>query len=479
MIANHIDTAPLRHLGVFLVSLLLVWAGPLEAGAQQADDRVHGHVEGTVTVSPEVDDSGDYSGFDVLVAQQTPEGVDTLGHATTDVDGRFAMEVVAPQRDLYSLVIQRRNETVASTSLVVADGDSASFEVDLPMERPIRVSSFENSAWMAYENTMGVHRQRLIDQLQAEDEDLEAFQTDQMEGQVRQTADILWNLQDSYESSLGAQYAMAESATMLVGWDEALALDRAERIEPTNPRFAEVGQSVRPAVQQMEGRDAAVAFLQDFHDRATTTDQRAALRTEMARLYIEEGEQDEALAIAEELREEYPDTPWAEWAERAEYEVRNLMPGMAAPTFTAETVEEQSIDLDALQGQPVLLEFYVPSNDLFQRQLPERNALHEGASESDLAYLSISLQPDTLQNEAFFDGREVPGTHVFATEELAESLIETYNIGALPTRVLIDAEGNIVNKYEGGALGALQDELTTLIGEGEDGGIPIEEGTDP
>lgn len=418
------------------------------------------HLEGTVTVSPEIDDTEDYSGFEVLVAQQTPEGVDTLAWSITGRDGTFSTDVQAPARDLYPLVVQRRGETLASTSIVVAEGDSATFSTQLPVERPIRINSFENSAWAAYENTIGVHRQRIVERLQGDEE----FQVDQMESNVRQTAEILWNLQDTYANTLGAAHSMAEAAILLEGWDDDAAIERARTLDVSNPRLDEVVQSVRHAVMRQEGVEPAIEFVREFMERAPDEEQRAAMQAEIARIHIEEGQQDEALAAARELRDQFPDSAWAEWADRAEYEVRNLMPGMEAPTFAAETVDEQPLDLEEMRGRPMMLEFYVPSNDLFQRQLQERNALYEGTRDSDLEFLSVSLQPDTLQNEAFFDGREIPGTHVFATEELANTLIEQYNIGALPTRVLIDSEGNIVSKYESGAIGALQDDIASLIG---------------
>jgi len=46
-----------------------------------------------------------------------------------------------------------------------------------------------------------------------------------------------------------------------------------------------------------------------------------------------------------------------------------------------------------------------------------------------------------------------------ATEELARELIQTYNIGSLPTRLFIDADGRIVDKYVGSAFARLQDDV--------------------
>jgi peroxiredoxin len=412
-------------------------------------------------VSADVDSIPDYQGFEVLVVQQTPEGsVDTLGYDVTDQSGAFATDVFVPSQGIYPLIVRRRGTTVAATDYVVAEGDSARVEMELPLRRPITIRSTENSAWTAYQNTLALHRQALIQNLQ---DTTQSGAGDAMEARVRQTAQVLWSMRRTYPNTLGAAQSTAESIALLEGWDDSLVVARANRIEPSNPRFVEVARAARRAAARLDGQTAALDLLRRFQQRAAATNQKAALQAEIVRAHIDSLERDDALAAARVLAQEYPDTPWSDWANRAEYEVNNLLPGMTAPVFEATTWDEGSLALTALRGQPVILEFYRPSNELYRGQLPTRNALYEATRPANIHMVSVSLQPDTLLNEAFFEGRELPGTHVVATEELARDVIEKYNIGALPTRILIDAQGRIVDKYVGSALARLQEDAQQLV----------------
>lgn len=471
---NRRPFAPARHrlahpgavfaLGIGGLALLVVFLLPMPSVAQ-ASGAIRAVLQGTIRVNPEVDSTEDYAGFEVLVAQQAGESVDTLGYATTDRQGRFRTEVVAPERALYPLIIRRRGTTLATANYVVADGESATLNVELPQgNRLLRIRSTENSAWLAYQNTMIMHRRSLVQDLQGDS--TQTGSMGQMGQSVEQTASILWHLDDSFPHTLGAAYARAEAVLLLEGWDDSLAVARAREVEPSNPRYVEVARSARRAQARRAGQQAALTLVRAFQERARSENQRAALQAEVVRAHIDSLEQDAAVAAARTLVETYPNSRWTRWADRAAYEVKNLMPGMEAPEFTVTTWTGEELSLPDLRGRPVVLEFYQPSNDLFQKQLPTRKALYEGTRAANLALVSISLQPDTLLNEAFFEGRDLPGTHVIATEEEARAFVETYNIGALPTRFLIDAEGKIVGKYVGSAFAALQEELARRIDSG-------------
>jgi peroxiredoxin len=349
---------------------------------------------------------------------------------------------------------------VAATDYVVAEGDSAEVEMELPLRRPITIRSTENSAWTAYQNTMALHREALIQNLR------DTTQTNpegSMESRIQQTAQVLWSMRTTYPNTLGAAQSMAESITLLEGWNDSLVVARSKTIPPTNPRYVEVARAARRAAARLDGQAEALDVLRQLQEKALSPNQKAALQAEVVRAHIDSLEQDEALAAARSLAREYPDTPWSAWAERAEYEVANLLPGMTAPVFQATTWEGEALSLTDLRGQPVVLEFYQPSNELYRGQLARRNALYEATRPADLRMISVSLQPDTLLNEAFFEGRELPGTHVVATEDLARELIEKYNIGSLPTRLFIDASGRIVDKYVGSAFSRLQEDALTRL----------------
>lgn len=450
---------------------LVLLAGVLLATDQRAHAQasVESRLEGRITVSDTIDATGDYSDFEVFVAAPSAGGgIDTLGHAVTERSGAFQMEVRAPERGIYSLLIRRRGTTLHRDQIIVADSDEASFSVELPTRRPLMIRSQENSALSAYRNARTQHNQTLLETLS----DSVATESE-LETSIRQTAELLWSLRDTYPGTLGSELAAAEAITMLGGWDDSLAVARAREISPENPRFVEVVQAARQAMARREGQEAALALVRDFREQTRNEDHRAALQAEIVRAHVDSLQQEEALQAARVLSEEHPDGRWAEWAERASYEIENLMPGMPAPSFAITTLQGEEVSLEALRGRPVLLEFYTPTDASYREQLPTRNALVDIQGDEGgqpLEIVSVSFEPDTLLNEAFLDGRDLPGKHVIAPEGPESSIARDYNVTTVPTRFLIDSEGRIVGKYVGGSLPSLREDIAQLQGsiEGAD-----------
>jgi peroxiredoxin len=205
--------------------------------------------------------------------------------------------------------------------------------------------------------------------------------------------------------------------------------------------------------------------MEAFRDKTTEPGPRVAALTELVIAYRDNRQTEEAMAVAKQLQTEFQDSTVNAWVERALYDLQTLMPGMPAPAFRAFTVEGDSISLATFRGRPVLLEFYAPGSE-FERELPARNAFYraevEGADRFEI--VSFSLQPDPDLNAAFFEGRDLPGIHVFLLEGAGSDVIQAYNVSLLPTRFLIDAEGRIVGKYvRDNALQAFQDALTVSL----------------
>lgn len=460
---------PVRPANVLRPVLLLFLGITLTVGCKSADDRVRAHLEGRITVRSSVDATGDYSNFRVVVLRPDGRAVDTLGHATTGKDGRFETVVTAPERGIYTLTVwgrQGRNR-LASTDYVVADGDSARLEATFPMQnRRLRVRSQEHAALYGYRNTLAQHRQALVEQLRT---DVEGASND-MARRVRQTSSMLWTLQETFPGTYASDLAATESLSLLAGWNDSLVVERARSIPPTNPRYVEVAEIGRRAAARLEGQDAAQSFLDAFEKRATTVDQRAGIQAARVRMFIDSLQSEAALSAAQDLKNNFPDTKWAEWADRATYEVKNLLPGNLAPNIRARTLTGDSLSLRGLRGRPVVLEYFRPGDNLFGRQLATRNALYRATRPDSVAFVSVSVSPDTVLYRALTNNRSIPGHRVLAPEGEDDPIVQAYNIADTPMRYLIGADGRIVGRYDGSAFLALQEDLTALLNASASGG---------
>lgn len=447
-------------LPVVLLGLVLL-AGACRS-EPEAPPVVTSYLEGRLTVDPSIDPTPDYAGFELLVASEDTSGaIDTLGYAVTDTSGAFRMTVWAPERGIYPLVVSRRGTVLAMTQLVVAEGDSAMLTAQFPLgNRLLRIRSTENAAWTAYLNTRAQHNDALMRVLQEG-----GYDAGVLRRQVVQASEILWSLRQNYPGTIGADVASAEAIVMLDGWADSLLLARAPEIEPENPSYVEVARAARRAKAREAGLDSALALVRRFQERAGDAETKAALQSEIVVAYADSMHRSEALQAAEEIQRAYAGTQWVPWAGRAIYEIEHLSPGMPAPSFTLTTLNRTPVSLAQLKGRFVVLEFYQPEDPEFQSQLPGRNALARALGGDALRFVSVSMQPDTLLNEAFIEGRDFPGLHVVAPLGLRSEIARAYNVSALPTRVLIDRQGLIVRKYVGNTLARLQDDLVALLSE--------------
>jgi len=449
----------------FLAVLALAGAACLVACTSPSDpEPVRSHLEGRVTVSRTIDSTADYSNFRFLVVEANGRRVDTLGHAITASNGRYEMTVEAPKRGIYPLIVWGRKgeQRLLTTEYAVATGDSATLNVEFPLRtRRLAIRSEENSALQAYRNTMAQHRQNLVERLQNA-----SYDETPIVQSVRLTSSILWGMRQTYPGTYAAALASVESLALLEGWNDSLVVARAQEIEPSNPRFVEAARIGRRSKARLGGQEKALAYVQEFRRRAETEEQRAAIQAVVVQSHMDSLQAEQAVSAARGLQRRHPGSEWADWADRAVYEVENLLPGMQLPPLRVRTVRGDSLSMDSLRGRPVVLEFYHPGEDLFIQQIPTRNALFEATRTDSVAFVSVSLEPDTVLNRAFFDGRRLPGRHVIAPGGPDGSLAERYNVAVSPTRILVDASGDLVDKYVGTAFLRLQSDLARLV-EGE------------
>ncbi len=441
--------------GALLVAALGLWVG-----CQAEPDGVQGVLEGNITVESAADSVADLRGFRVLVVQAQGRRVDTLAHATTDREGGFRVRVPVPERGIYPLMIwdQQGTNRLATAEYVVAEGDTAQLQAALPVqEGGVRIQSPENNALTGYRNVMAQHRRTLL--LRLKDTAYDANVTAQG---IRQTSSVLWELQKTYPGTYAAELAMVEALSLLEGWNDSLVVSRVQSIAPSNSRYVEASLIGGRAAARWKGQDAALALLDSMDARARSPEQRAGIQAARVRAHIDRRHEEAAGEAASALRSRYPGTQWAEWAERAQYEIRHLHPGRDAPDLAVRTLRGDSLSLRALRGRPVVLEFYEPGAGLYARQLPTRNTLYQVTRPDSVAFVSVATEPDSVLTRAFLSNRSLPGHRVIVPQS-GEAVSQRYNVVDPPVRFLIDAQGRIVGRYEETAFLALQNDLMVLL----------------
>ncbi|MBL7978703.1 MAG: TlpA family protein disulfide reductase [Bacteroidetes Order II. Incertae sedis bacterium] len=421
---------------------------------------VNGKLTGKIAVTKELDPAQDFSGFQILVGFKESEAaaVDTIGFAITKKDGSFSMNLKARERGIYPLMVSRRGAMAASGEIIVAEGDEATLQATLPA-RTLRVISPENAAWMALKNARAQHKQSLIDALSNNENN-----TSTLKNVVLLTSNLMWDLDKSFGAqSVGAQLGKMEAITMLVGWDDSLAVARAQTIPPDFPGYVEMVRTLRRALVRELGQEKGLAAFRTYVDKLPDLQKKAPLFAELIVARIDSLQTKEALAAIAEMERTYPDGRWNTFLQNATYEVKNLLPGLRAPAFSLKANNGQTYTLDGLKGKYVVLEFWSPRDSVYPKQLPEVMALHQSFSTKNLVWLSVALDPEKSVVDTFAQNRALPDLQVLELEGTKAPIAKAYNVNYVPLRFLIGPDGNLIGKYVSNALGLLTDALQKQV----------------
>ncbi|WP_103028624.1 TlpA family protein disulfide reductase [Salinibacter altiplanensis] len=459
MILDVSTLAPTASLGRCILGALFLLV--LGSACQPPSSSIQSHLRGRITVAPSADSSDPYRDVRVLVLRPAGRRLDTLGHARPGPDGRFQMPISAPERGIYSLSIWGRGgrTQLASTEYVVAADDTASLHVALPTGgEGVRPVSPENRALRAYRNAMAMY-QRLLTRRLRDDSPSANVQVQN----IRLTSSVLWSLRDRYPGTYAAEFAAVESLSLLEGWNDSLIVVRARQISPNSPRYGDAAHIARRAEARLYGHRAALTLLDTLEARAPGPRQRAGVQAARIQAFLDSAQVKAALSASQQLRTRFPHTPWARGARRTEHEAAHLQPGMTAPNLTLPTLRGDTLSLHALRGRPVVLEYYRPGLDLYALQRPLRNALYDATRADSVAFVSISTEPDTLINHAFLQDRRLPGHRAIATGAPQGPLVAPYNAAHVPSWILIDHTGAIVDRYRASDLPALRQRLVQLL----------------
>ena len=442
------------HGAISLVAAISTTVFLAACGSSDEPGTVSTHVAGVIELRADADSVPDYRGFVLRVMSDT----DTLATTETDRSGSFRMDVTAPRRAIYLLEISRHGQLVKRSEIVLAEADTATLRLRLPDgSRPLVIRSRENAALIAYRNTLSTHNTALQELARSDAASVEA-------GRFRhlQTAEMLWRLRTQFARTIGGEVAGSESVILLEGWDDSLALARADSIEPGTWKYDEVVRVVRRAESRRSGVDAAVSRLRTLQEGTREERAQAIIESEIVAAYIDSSRYEQAGTAAGEMERRFQGTTWQEWAQSARYEMEKLTPGNRAPVFAATTWDGYPFDASEHFDRLTLLEFVKPLEAIFLHELQMRDAMVGDLPPGFLRVVTVSVDPDSVVNEALFDEHELPGSVGIGLPDGPSSIVaRLYNVKLVPKRFLI-RDGTILARYSGPAIQQIQLDLDRL-----------------
>jgi peroxiredoxin len=123
--------------------------------------------------------------------------------------------------------------------------------------------------------------------------------------------------------------------------------------------------------------------------------------------------------------------------------------GTKAPEFTLPTLKGETISLSDYRGKKVLINFWAAWCTPCTKELPALEAFKKAAP-GDIEVISINIDPDDHAQEF----AEEAGVSFPVLLDKDDKVNEEYQVISIPTTILIDASGNVINKH----IGAMDEE---------------------
>jgi len=184
----------------------------------------------------------------------------------------------------------------------------------------------------------------------------------------------------------------------------------------------------------------------------------AALRRKAAVIWYELGDTETARETLQQVISRFPETQASGIAERmiAAMQIQaGLAPGNWFPNFVAKGLEGESVELSALKGKVVLVDFWATWCPPCRVELPNVKAAYTQYHEVGFEIVGISLDKDETKLRRFLEREEMAWPQIFDGEGWQGELVRKYGVMSIPATYLLDREGRIVARdLHGDALSA-------------------------
>lgn len=167
---------------------------------------------------------------------------------------------------------------------------------------------------------------------------------------------------------------------------------------------------------------------------------------------------EEAIARYQAIATAFPDTPNARKAAGA---VRRLQCVGKPLDLRGRSIEGKDISVGGLRGGPVLVHFWSTDCEPCKVDLAQIRELQAKYGPKKFACVGVALDTNRDRLVAFLRERPLPWPQLHEEGGLDSRLAESFGIMVLPTMILLDADGNVVDRNV--SITELERKLTSLL----------------
>ena len=206
-------------------------------------------------------------------------------------------------------------------------------------------------------------------------------------------------------------------------------------------------------------QDAWFGELEQFVETHPTSPEAAEALLQLAFRDEFEGRDAEAIVRYNQIASRFPDTAQARKSAGA---VRRLeVVGKPLP-LAGTTLDGKKISATAYKGGPVLIHFWSTDCEPCKVDLAQIRELFAKYGPQKFNCIGVAVDSDQAKLMKFLAGKPLPWPQLYAEGGLDSPIAEQLGILALPTMMLLDAEGNVVDRNV--SITELEKKIAALVG---------------
>jgi thiol-disulfide isomerase/thioredoxin len=225
-----------------------------------------------------------------------------------------------------------------------------------------------------------------------------------------------------------------------------------------------------PGANLMANQKTWMTELKAFLDRYPKSEEAPDALLQLASAHEFNAEEDEARTNYDRLARDFPATDAGKKAAGA---VRRLELVGKPLVLRGPGLDGREIDASKYRGKTLLVTFWASWADPVRRDLPELVKLYQQYRGKDFEVLGVNLDNERADLDAFLKEHSLPWPQIFEPGGIEKSRFATeYGIIALPTMVLVDPQGMVVNRNIRTA-SELERQLDKVLG-GKQAGVALD-----
>jgi thiol-disulfide isomerase/thioredoxin len=198
-----------------------------------------------------------------------------------------------------------------------------------------------------------------------------------------------------------------------------------------------------PGANLMANQKTWMTDLKTFLDAHGQSEEAPDALLQLASAYEFNAEEDDARKYYTQLNQSFPNT---EPGKKAAGALRRLELVGKSLSLKGPGVRNEPIDVTQLKGKSVLVVFWATWAEPVKRDLPELIKVYQKYRAGGFEIVGVSLDNDRADLDQFLKENPLPWPQIFEPGGMESRLSTEFGIISLPTMILVDAQGKVVNR---------------------------------